>query len=181
MPKPQASNDYTTSVPAAPPDFLPTVAANQALQCQLENLGDDPLYGCLLGIDNRNLAVSGIFDPQLLLLKPRQRLTLPHSDDPLWSVSGDQGIAQWFLVLSRYPLTATLAALSQQVTSNNSPSPSTPILPSRLLVLKNLLSVVLALVKDLASHPPVAITAPDDITLLDTADWLTLPIMYQVL
>jgi hypothetical protein len=158
------------------------VAANQTLQCHLENWGNDTFYGCLLGIDNRNLEVAGIFDPQLLLLNPQQRLTLPHPDAPLWSVSGDKGIAQWFLVLSRYPLTATLAAISQQVTSNNSPASSpTLALPPRLLVLKNLLPVVTALVTDLTSHPPTHVTVPEEVTLVDTADWLSLPIMYQVL
>ena len=183
FPKPNnpASSDHAPSVPSAPPDFLPTVAANQTLQCQLENLGNETLYGCLLGIDNRNLGVAGIFDPQLQLLKPLQRLTLPRPDDPLWSVTGEKGIAQWFLVLSRYPLQSTLTALSQQVTSNNSAPSATPTLPSRLLVLKNLLPVVLALVEDLSSHPPDEVTVADDVTLLDTADWLNLPIMYQVL
>ena len=47
-------------------------------------------------------------------------------------------------------------------------------------MLKNLLPVVLALVADLGSHPPAKVTVPDDVTLLDTADWLSLPIMYQV-
>jgi len=173
-----ANSDYAPA--SAPPDFLPTVTPNQTLQCQLENLGDDTLYGCLVGIDNRNLAVAGIFDPQLKLLKPQQRLTLPRSDDPLWSVSGEKGIAQWFLVLSRHPLPLTLTALSQQVTSNNSLA-SSPTQPTPLLVLKNLLPVVLALVEDLSSHPPATVTVPDDLTLLDTADWLTLPILYQVL
>ncbi|MEB3228384.1 MAG: caspase family protein [Synechocystis sp.] len=181
-PNPLTSGDRVTSVPSAPPDFLPTVAANQTLQCHLENWGNDTLYGCLLGIDNRNLEVAGIFDPQLLLLNPQQRLTLPHPEAPLWSVSGDKGIAQWFLVLSRYPLTATLAAISQQVTSNNSPASSpTLALPPRLLVLKNLLPVVTALVTDLTGHPPAHVTVPEEVTLLDTADWLSLPIMYQVL
>jgi hypothetical protein len=179
-PKPPVNGDYTASVPSAPPDFLPTVTANQTLQCQLENLSNETLYGCLLGIDNRNLGVAAIFDPQLMLLKPLQRLTLPHREDPLWLVSGEKGIAQWFLVLSRYPLPATLTALGQQVTSNN-PLASSPTLPSRLLVLKNLLPVVLALVADLSSHAPAKVSVPDDVTLWDTADWLNLPIMYQVL
>jgi hypothetical protein len=178
-PKPQ-TNDPLASAPSAPLEFLASVDANQVLQCHLENLGDDTLYGCLLGIDNRNLEVAGIFDPQLMILQPRQRLTLPHPEAPLWSVSGDPGLAQWFLVLSRHPLRATLAALSQQVTSNNSPPSSSPTLPARLLVLKNLLPVILAIVADLSSHPPAQVPFPDDLTLLDTADWLSLPIMYQV-
>jgi hypothetical protein len=66
------------------------------------------------------------------------------------------------------------------VTSNNTP-PSTLTLPSRLLVLKNLLSVVLALVEDLSRHPPAGVSVADDVILWDTADWLSLPIMYQVL
>jgi hypothetical protein len=182
LPKSQNSDsrDYAPNVPSAPPDFLPTATANQTLQCQLENFSNETLYGCLLGIDNRNLGVAGIFDPQLMLLKPLQRLTLPRNDAPLWSVSSEKGIAQWFLVLSRHPLPSTLAALAQQVTSNNTP-PSTLTLPSRLLVLKNLLSVVLALVEDLSRHPPAGVSVADDVILWDTADWLSLPIMYQVL
>ncbi len=178
---PQDNNSKANAVPNAPPTFLPTVATNQALQCQLENLGEDPLYGCLIGINNRGLSVAGILHPELKLLEGKERLTWPPPEDPLWLIGGDKAIAQWFLVLSRFPLPGTVTALSQQFTSSNSPNP--PNLadnPPRILGLKNLLPVVSALVEDLFLHGANLASSPDDVVLLSTADWLSLPILYQV-
>jgi hypothetical protein len=175
------NNSKTNTVPDAPPTFLPTVATNQALQCQLENLGEDPLYGCLIGINNRGLSVAGILHPELKLLEGKERLTWPPPEDPLWLIGGDKAIAQWFLVLSRFPLPSTVTALSQQFTSSNSTNP--PNLadnPPRILGLKNLLPVVSALVEDLFLHGATLAPSPDDVVLLSTADWLSLPILYQV-
>ncbi|WLT37903.1 hypothetical protein NON20_19980 [Synechocystis sp. B12] len=47
--------------------------------------------------------------------------------------------------------------------------------------MKNLLPVVLALVQDLTAHGVTVAPVPDDMVLLSTADWLSLPIMYQVI
>lgn len=180
---PQDSNpgNGANGVPNAPPSFLPTVATNQALQCELENFGDEPLYGCLIGVNNRGLSVAAILRPDLKLLQGKEQLIWPSPEDPLWIISGDKAIAHWFLILSRFPLAGTATALGQQITGNDSSdSSSLENHPPRVLPLKNLLPVVLALVQDLTAHGVTAAPVPDDMVLLSTADWLSLPIMYQV-
>lgn len=178
---PQDKGNKINTVPNAPPAFLPTVATNQALQCQLENFGEEPLYGCLIGVNNRGLSVAGLLHPELKLLAGKERLTWPSPEDPLWLIGGDKAIAHWFLILSRFALPGTVAALGQQFTGNN---PSNPLNldsnPPRVIVLKNLLPVVLALVEDLSIHRATVAPVPDDMFLMATADWLSLPIMYQV-
>lgn len=176
------SNNKTATVPNAPPSFLPAVARNQALQCQLENLGTDPLYGCLIGVNNRGVSVAALLQPDLKLLSAKERLTWPSTADPLWLITGDKAIAHWFLIASRFPLPTTLTALGQQFTSNNvSDPPSLNQNNARVLALKNLLPVVLALVEDLSRQGATVAPVPDDMVLLSTADWLSLPIIYQVL
>lgn len=177
-----SNGNKVNTVPNAPPTFLPAVATNQALQCQLENLGEEPLYGCLIGVNNRGLSVAGILHPELKLLQPQERLVWPPLEDPLWLIGGDKAIAHWFLILSRFALPGTVAALGQQFTGNNPTNPlNLDSHPSRVIVLKDLLPVVLALVEDLSIHRVSVAPVPDDIVLLATADWLSLPIMYQVL
>ncbi len=184
---PHASQDGNpgngaNGIPNAPPSFLPTVATNQALQCELENFGNEPLYGCLIGVNNRGLSVAAILRPDLKLLQGKEQLIWPSPEDPLWIIGGDKAIAHWFLILSRFPLAGTATALGQQITGNNSTDPpSLENHPPRVLPLKNLLPVVLALVQDLTAHGIAAAPVPDDMVLLSTADWLSLPIMYQVI
>lgn len=181
---PQDSNPGNggNGIPNAPPSFLPTVATNQALQCELENFGNETLYGCLIGVNNRGLSVAAILRPDLKLLQGKEHLIWPSPEDPLWIIGGDKAIAHWFLILSRFPLAGTATALGQQITGNNSTDPpSLENHPPRVLPLKNLLPVVLALVQDLTAHGVTVAPIPDDMFLLSTADWLSLPIMYQVI
>ncbi|UAJ71732.1 caspase family protein [Synechocystis sp. PCC 7339] len=181
-PQDNSTGNGANGVPNAPPSFLPTVATNQALQCELENFGEEPLYGCLIGVNNRGLSVAAILHPDLKLLQGKEQLTWPSPEDPLWIIGGDKAIAHWFLILSRFPLPATVTALGQQITGNNSTNPpSLENNPPRVLALKNLLPVVLALVQDLTAHGVTVAPVPDDMVLLSTADWLSLPIMYQVI
>ncbi|WP_228023969.1 caspase family protein [Synechocystis salina] len=182
LPQDNSTGNGANGVPNAPPSFLPTVATNQALQCELENFSQEPLYGCLIGVNNRGLSVAAILHPDLKLLQGKEQLTWPSPDDPLWIIGGDKAIAHWFLILSRFPLPATATALGQQITGNNSTNPpSLENNPPRVLALKNLLPVVLALVQDLTAHGVTVAPVPDDMVLLSTADWLSLPIMYQVI
>ncbi|WP_242018061.1 caspase family protein [Synechocystis sp. FACHB-383] len=181
-PQDNSTGNGANGVPNAPPSFLPTVATNQALQCELENFSQEPLYGCLIGVNNRGLSVAAILHPDLKLLQGKEQLIWPSPDDPLWIIGGDKAIAHWFLILSRFPLPATATALGQQITGNNSTNPpSLENNPPRVLALKNLLPVVLALVQDLTAHGVTVAPVPDDMVLLSTADWLSLPIMYQVI
>ncbi|AIE75210.1 MULTISPECIES: caspase family protein [unclassified Synechocystis] len=181
-PQDHSSGNGGNGIPNAPPTFLPTVATNQALQCQLENFGNEPLYGFLIGANNRGLNVAGILRPDLKLLQSKEQLTWPGPEDPLWMIGGDKAIAHWFLILSRFPLPSTAMALGQQITGNNSTNPpGLENYPPRVLVLKNILPVVLALVQDLASHSVTVAPVPEDMALLSTTDWLSLPIMYQVI
>ncbi|WLT37902.1 hypothetical protein NON20_19975 [Synechocystis sp. B12] len=105
------------------PSFLPAVATNQALQCELENFSNETLYGCLIGVNNRGLSVAAILRPDLKLLQGKEQLTWPSPEDPLWIIGGDKAIAHWFLILSRFPLAGTATALGQQITGNNSIDP----------------------------------------------------------
>ncbi|GAB4463493.1 MAG: hypothetical protein OHK0037_16160 [Elainellaceae cyanobacterium] len=152
------------------------VPAGSTLRYRLQNAGDQPLYGILIGLDNTGQAIalplsSSTEQP---LLSPGSTLTLPAEPSPGWVVPNAPGLAEMFLILSVAPFSHTLAGL-----------PIAPgATPRQAIALTNPLDVAQSILQDLHEATPVGGDFPGDFPsdtyALDVTRWATLHLMYRV-
>lgn len=152
------------------------VPAGSTLRYRLQNAGDQPLYGILIGLDNTGQAIalplsSSTEQP---MLSPGSTLTLPAEPSPGWVVPNAPGLAEMFLILSVAPFSRTLVGL-----------PIAPgATPRQAIALANPLDVAQSILQDLHDATPVGGDFPGDFPsdtyALDVTLWATLHLMYRV-
>ncbi|BAU44061.1 caspase family protein [Leptolyngbya sp. O-77] len=152
------------------------VPAGSTLRYRLQNAGDQPLYGILIGLDNTGQAIALPLSTstEQPLLSPGSTLTLPAEPSPGWVVPNAPGLAEMFLILSVAPFSHTLAGL-----------PIAPgATPRQAIALTNPLDVAQSILQDLHEATPVSGDFPGDFPsdtyALDVTRWATLHLMYRV-
>ncbi|WP_205370196.1 caspase family protein [Thermoleptolyngbya sp. PKUAC-SCTB121] len=162
-----------------------SVPAGSTLRYRLQNAGDQPLYGMLMGLDNTGQAIAlplstSTEQPPLL---PGSSLALPAEPFPGWVVPNVPGLAEIFLIFSVAPFSQTLAGL-----------PIAPgATPRQAIALPNPLDVAQSILQDLHdanSHDATSTDSPSlgnfpsnfpgDSYALDVTRWATLHLMYRV-
>jgi len=161
---------------AAAVESSAAVLAGSSLRYRLQNAGDQPLYGILVGLDNTGQAIAlplstSLDQPPLV---PGADLMLPAAPSPGWVVPNVPGLAEIFLILSVAPFSRTLAGL-----------PIAPgAVPRQAIALTNPLDVTQSILQDLHDATPVSGDFPGDFPsdtyALDVTRWATLHLMYRV-
>lgn len=153
-----------------------SVLAGSSLRYRLQNAGEQPLYGILMGLDNTGQAIALPLStsPDQPPLSPGADLTLPAAPAPGWVVPNVPGLAEIFLILSVAPFSRTLAGL-----------PIAPgAIPRQAIALTNPLDVAQSILQDLHDATPVGGDFPSDFPsdtyALDVTRWATLHLMYRV-
>ncbi|MCL1471085.1 caspase family protein [Argonema antarcticum] len=159
------------------------------IQYRVHNYSDVPVYFILLGTDSSGNAIAllpphSFANPSGLETNPLQQqavgigetIILPAASSPFkWVVQGPTGLNEMQLILSRKPLTQTLAALE----STQHPRGDF----QRLGILVSPLEVARAVLQDLhqASLPAAeTVAATPDSFAFDMNAWATLSFIYQV-
>jgi hypothetical protein len=152
------------------------VPVGSTLRYRLQNAGDQPLYGILIGLDNTGQAIALPLSTSAdqPLLSPESTLALPAEPSPGWVVPNVPGLAEMFLILSVAPFSRTLAGL-----------PIAPgATPRQAIALANPLDVAQSILQDLHEATPVGGDFPGDFPsdtyALDVTRWATLHLMYHV-
>jgi hypothetical protein len=152
-----------------PKTISAAVPVGSQVQYQIQNLGDQPLYFVVLGLDSNGktfyYAQAVALPPRVLqdVIAPNLTVTLPPIGSPTeWIVRSPIGQAETYLICSRTPLIQT-----QTLLAPTSPVPAFQPLP-------NPLEVAQAILQDLDQG-----NTPDAFTL-DVNHWATLRFVYQV-
>ena len=152
------------------------------LECQIENLSNQPLYTQIFCLDQRSkvLTPSFVSTPYAndSVISPLETLTIPYPKAPMnWTVSAPKGMVDVHVVISRSPLlqvVKTLETSQRQASSMNG-----------LIAIPNSLQVAQDLLADLdrAGKPSdwSNLTNIADTWMLDVQQWATFNFNYQII
>ncbi len=184
LPTGENNNDSVTPVPNVP--GLPQVPRGTRLRCQLENLGEKPLYYLVLGINSNGQAIAYIPpyeqerkanpNEQPLIQPGTKNFVPPTSTGLTLTTSSNQGWEQILAIAAIAPFEETLTVLQK--------IPEFKPDKQQILTLDNPLAVAQALLKDLASASSETNTILEpnpDSYILDVRAWSTLSFIYQVI
>ncbi|HEY9664230.1 MAG TPA: peptidase C14, partial [Allocoleopsis sp.] len=163
--KPRA---YTTDLFSG--DGSTPLPIESRIRYRLENLGDDPLYFVLLGLDPSGNAIA-LFAKDSLI-PPQDTVIVPEQISD-WMIHGQTGLAETHFMISRTPFTHAYEALKVATKGDT----------RQILTIQNPLDVVQAALQDLheasaAVLPKLEI--PTDTYALDVNAWTTFSFVYQV-
>ena len=152
------------------------------IECQIENLSNQPLYTQIFCLDQRSkvLTPSFVSTPYAndSVISPLETLTIPYPKAPMnWTVSAPKGMVDVHVVISRSPLlqvVKTLETSQRQASSMNG-----------LIAIPNSLQVAQDLLADLdrAGKPSdwSNLTNIADTWMLDVQQWATFNFNYQII
>lgn len=178
---------------------IPTLSVGSRIQYRLQNYSDRPIYYVLFGLDSSSNAIA--LYPQSTLtqsetsegkpllkdavIEPGQTLTIPQPNASFeWSIQGQPGGVETYLICSRAPFTEAIAAMSASMRPKGE--------RERLSDLLNPLDVARGLLQDLhqaslsvnqetsATFPPEVIVSTADSYVLDVNSWATFSFVYEV-
>jgi Caspase domain len=165
-----------------------SIPSGTIIQYRINNWNRFPIYVWLVGVNSstamfssyvkENTAVPSDSPPMLrpLIIQPGTSATLPTASQ-VWKASNMAGLNQAFLIVTRQPLTQTLAAQTAMLKSN------LPNAIAGFIPLTNPLPVIQKLYEDLheaslATTEPLGIT-PQNAWALDIDAWASLQFMYR--
>ncbi|MDJ0601142.1 MAG: caspase family protein [Crocosphaera sp.] len=180
------TNPSQNETPALSFSGLPKVPRGTRLRYRLENLGEQPLYYLILGINSSGKAIAYIppyeeaTEPnqeEQPFIEPGRKNFIPATSTGLtWTTSSSQGWEQIMAIAAVAPFEKTLEALKK--------ISEFKIDKDQILTLENPLAVAQALLQDLgnASDQTNTILEPSpDNYIFDVKAWSTLSFIYQVI
>lgn len=149
------------------------VTLGSRIRYRLQNLGEEPLYFTLMGLDTGGNAIALLSKPENSSIPPKDTLVIPEAVSD-WVIQGQAGLAETHLIFSRSPMLRSYEALQAAAKSNT----------RQITLLQNPLEVVQAVLQDLHDAslsflPKVEI--PTDTYALEVNAWATFSFVYQVM
>lgn len=158
-----------------------TVAVGQAMQYQLTNTSDQPIYYLLIGREPKGTILLFYPAPEVpnanaaaqSALAAGETILIPPPGAKNWLAQKPVGLAETYLICSRAPFVQTAQFLKTGSTA--------PVMLNQVIAVSNPLEVAQAILQDLHQASSVTLSdIPPDSYALDVNAWATLSFVHQI-